>query len=43
MILDPVYSGKAVYQMVQQMRDDPTSWRGKVSLLCEEAKNINGS
>lgn len=30
-ILDPVYSGKAVYQMVQQMQQDPGAWRGKVS------------
>lgn len=29
-ILDPVYSGKAVYQMVQQMQQDPGAWRGKV-------------
>jgi D-cysteine desulfhydrase family pyridoxal phosphate-dependent enzyme len=27
-ILDPVYSGKAVYNMVQQMREDPNAWRG---------------
>ncbi len=29
-ILDPVYSGKAVYQMVQQMQAEPDAWRGKV-------------
>lgn len=29
-ILDPVYSGKAVYQMVQQMQEEPDAWHGKV-------------
>jgi hypothetical protein len=37
-ILDPVYSGKAVYHMVQQMRDDPGAWRGKVRPSHQEAE-----
>jgi hypothetical protein len=37
-ILDPVYSGKAVYQMVQQMRDDPGAWRGKVRPSYQETE-----
>jgi 1-aminocyclopropane-1-carboxylate deaminase/D-cysteine desulfhydrase-like pyridoxal-dependent ACC family enzyme len=30
-ILDPVYSGKAVYHMVQRMQEDLAAYRGKVS------------
>ncbi len=32
-LLDPVYSGKAVYGMLREMREDPAAWRGRTVLF----------
>jgi hypothetical protein len=42
-VLDPVYSGKAVHCLLREMQASPDAWRGRRCGACHTASHIPAS